>query len=273
MSANDYFSGKEGVPPKISLESLYEGEPPQEVPANEIKPTQPPKPAPEPKAPEPSKTESAEAPKPAPVSATTARVAAAPPAGSMKDNQASIADMASKYADKDECSDSEDETSSFEEVPKPVERPTTTASAPRPEPAHSTESPTKTRDAPITVPMPSTQSIPASQPTPAAATATSEVAKPADQPTPATSTHRSTPSGGIAERASEGLKTHLQDIKAMLETQNRTILAQNEKLDALTKDVDALRLKGGGGNGVKAPQPSKEERIRMLESELEEARL
>lgn len=53
----------------------------------------------------------------------------------------------------------------------------------------------------------------------------------------------------------------------MLETQNKTILAQSDKIEGLRREVDALKVRGGGSGGGE-----KDERIRQLELELEEAR-
>jgi coronin-1B/1C/6 len=112
MSFADWLGGKDGLPPKIDMESLYEGQEPVEVPSD-YKPTPTLTPAPEPvkKEPEPKA-------EPAPTTALRG------PPPSMKEQTASIAAMTSKYADKDEVESpvEEESSSSFEEVPKPVER-------------------------------------------------------------------------------------------------------------------------------------------------------
>ena len=148
MSASEWFDGKEGLPPKISLESVYEGEEPAEVPAD-YKPRST------------SIAGTAAAATVATVAAATTAVTAATAAGtsalnkaentsaskstsatlsstspptSAKEAKNSIARMAAKYAgrdkedgneeeDDDDDDDDDDETSSFEEVPKPAERP------------------------------------------------------------------------------------------------------------------------------------------------------
>lgn len=55
----------------------------------------------------------------------------------------------------------------------------------------------------------------------------------------------------------------------MLEVQNRQMMAQNEKLEMLAREVESLKTRGldGGSN-----DSAKDERIRMLELELEAAR-
>ena len=127
MNSQEYFSGKEAIPPKIDMESVYNNEAPTEVPSD-YKPPPPltPMPAPEPKKSEQPK----EALQPSP--AMRAPV-------SMKEQGASMSNMASKFADSKNAEDDEDDSSSFEEVPKPVERaqskPTTKVEKVEPAPA------------------------------------------------------------------------------------------------------------------------------------------
>lgn len=119
MSSSEWQNGKEAIPPKISLESIYDGTGLKEVTPTQDKPTT---------------TATAEAPKPAePVKAVAAPepVRAEPtpvvrPAPSMKDQGASMAAMVDKFADDDEKEEEIDDSSSFEEVVKPVERTTST---------------------------------------------------------------------------------------------------------------------------------------------------
>ena len=116
MSSGDYFGGKNGLPPKIDLESVYEGEGLKEVPADYKPMPQPaPGPVPEPTAPETKKATE-------PVREEPPPIARGPPP-SMKDQSQSISAMASKFADKDDEPEEDDDTSSFEEVAKPAERP------------------------------------------------------------------------------------------------------------------------------------------------------
>lgn len=115
MSPSEWFAGKEVIPPKISMASLYDGEGLKEVTGVQEKPT------PTATAPEPKPAESVavkKAPEPVPEPTPVVR-----PAASMKDQGASMAAMVSKYADKEDEAEEEDDNSSFEEVSKPVERP------------------------------------------------------------------------------------------------------------------------------------------------------
>ncbi|KAI4707297.1 Coronin-like protein crn1 [Alternaria sp. Ai002NY15] len=241
VSAADWFSGKTAMPPKISLESVYEGEAPKEV-ENDYKPSQPATSQPSPV--------KAEPPKPAPEPIPTPVASRGPPP-SMKDNKDSMASAASKFADKD-ASDNES-ASSFEEIPKPAERRTFTASrqeekvkgptiSKEPESAKSTHSPT-----------PAASSTPTSSAAPASST-----------PTAAATT--STPSAGGPASA---LRDALGDIKSQLEQQNRVMSDQTDQIALLLREVSMLKTK------VASSEPSdreKDERIRQLELELEEAR-
>ena len=116
MSSTEWFDGKEAVPPKIDLASVYAGEEPAEIASN-------PKPASQvpasPKAPSPTK-KGPEAVKEAPQPSSAFQG----PPPSMKEQTRSVADLASKFADKDDVdsSDMDDDTSSFEEVSKPIDR-------------------------------------------------------------------------------------------------------------------------------------------------------
>lgn len=113
MGPAEWFAGKEAIPPKISMASLYDGEGLKEVTGVQEKPT-PTSTAPEPKPAEPATVK--KAPEPAPESTPLV----VRPAPSMKEQGASMAAMVSKFADKEEESE-EDENSSFEEVSNPTE--------------------------------------------------------------------------------------------------------------------------------------------------------
>ena len=116
MSAAGWFDGKEGLPSKIDLESVYAGEEPAEVPSD-YKPAS--------QAPPPTKVSSPPTKEPEIVKESTPPPSALRgPPPSMKEQTSSIANIASKFADNDdaESSDDDDDTSSFEEVSKPVDR-------------------------------------------------------------------------------------------------------------------------------------------------------
>ena len=114
-TAAQWLGGTDALPPKIDLESVYEGQEPVEVPSD-YKPPAPltPMPPPEPKKPEPAKAES--------IPPTPATARAPPP--SMKEQGASVASLASKFADAEDKEEDEEEedSSSFEEVPQPAAR-------------------------------------------------------------------------------------------------------------------------------------------------------
>ncbi|KAL8659782.1 MAG: hypothetical protein Q9202_006957 [Teloschistes flavicans] len=241
MSAAEWFDGAEGFPPKIDLESIYEGEEPTEIPATSksvsrvpssttilspVKKEAEPAPAPAPATREPEPII-----KELPSSSATSRG----PPPSMKEQGTSIAQLASKYDDKEDSSSSaEDDSSSFEEVAKPIDR-----HDPKPaeKPIHPPESAAITRKlaSPISPTKLATPPVSLSkQPAPSAAAAppsSSASAVPSlQQPSSATT----------ATGASEEQVT-LKDIKALLESQNRTISGQTDKIAALTAEVDRLK--------------------------------
>lgn len=116
MSSREWFDGKEGLPAKIDLGSIYAGEEPTEIPAD-YKPASKAPVSPRPHSPakqEPEPTK--DAPQPSPPFRGSAP--------SMTEQTSSIANLASKFADKDEADtdDGDEDTSSFEEVSKPVDR-------------------------------------------------------------------------------------------------------------------------------------------------------
>lgn len=123
MSSKEWFDGKEGLPAKIDLASVYAGEVPTEIPAGKkpvlknSTPLQPPalvKRDAEPLQKEVESVKQANQPSPA-----------LRPLPSMKEQASSIANLASKFADKDDDNsdrNGDEEALSFEEAPKPVDR-------------------------------------------------------------------------------------------------------------------------------------------------------
>lgn len=130
MGASDWLAGKEAIPPKVSMASLYEGEGLKEVTGVQDKPTTTvgstdskpePAPQPQPKPAEPSPVK--KAPEPAPEPTPIAK-----PVPAMKEQGASMAAMVNKFADSEEDREPVNEDSSFDEVPKPAERPSPSGS-------------------------------------------------------------------------------------------------------------------------------------------------
>lgn len=110
VSGKEWFEGASGIPPKISLESIYDGTGVKEVAASQPSVKKAPEPV---KAPEPKK----EIPQPAPAPSPTIRS----PPPSMKEQGVGMAAAAGKFQDTEPVEESGDE-SPFEEVQKPVER-------------------------------------------------------------------------------------------------------------------------------------------------------
>jgi len=232
MSSSEWFGGKDGLPPKINLEDIFDGQEPQEIaseysaPAPMSKPTPAPTPAPAPvkKEPEPE-------PKPAPVSSR------APPP-SLKDNQ-SMSSLADKFADKSE-DQQDDEDDDFGDVPSHSMRAnamsgiSTPVTMKSPDPVREIPSFMSQKSEPVPAAEPKAVSAPVEPATTSTSTSTPESSAP-------TSTSTAASSSGAGASAAQGLGKHLQDIKAMLEMQQKTMAEQSEKIDVLTKEVAALR--------------------------------
>ncbi|KAK5079080.1 Coronin-like protein crn1 [Lithohypha guttulata] len=117
VSGKEWFEGSEGLPPKISMESLFDGQGIKEVPQDEIKPAARPAPKAEPA---PTATKKQEE----PVVVEPPSVASKAPPASMKEQGASMSSMVDRFADT-EPTEEEDEESEFEEISKPAQRPAT----------------------------------------------------------------------------------------------------------------------------------------------------
>lgn len=116
MSSKEWVDGKDGLPAKIDLSSVYAGEEPTEIPTEkkaELKTT----PSPQPPPPMKKNTE------PTKEASQPQSMFRGPPP-SLNEQTSSIVNLASKFADKDDTNseDENDDTSSFEEVPEPVDR-------------------------------------------------------------------------------------------------------------------------------------------------------
>ncbi|KIW49871.1 hypothetical protein PV05_11511 [Exophiala xenobiotica] len=217
MSSNEWFEGASGLPPKISLESLYEGQGIKEVPADAPKPV---KKAPEPvKAPEP-KPEVAE-----PSPAATPTIRSPPP--SMKDQGATMMAAATKFQDSEPVEEDGDDDSSFEEVQKPAER----TSAVKPAVAEESKE----------------------EPTPATSKAQAD-AEDFETETRATESPKTTvpdlkspklagdESGSATDDASsQSMEREMKNMKAMMAQQSRQLSSLTQTLTELVAEVKALK--------------------------------
>jgi len=234
VSAAEWFAGQTALPPKISLESIYDGGAPQEV-ASDYKPLQPAT-----TLPVPAKAETPSQPAPTP---TPAPVTSRAPPPAIKDNKNALAAGASKFADKDDASDN-GSVSSFEEVRKPVERPAVAAAR---------QEEKKPSESVVAKPTPASTFMPSH------AKSASSIAE------PTSSSSATSASGGPAG----ALRDALGDIKSQLENQSKVMSDQSDQIALLVREVANLQTK------LASQEPSdreKDERIRQLELELEEAR-
>jgi coronin-1B/1C/6 len=209
MSSSEWLDGKTAVPSKWSMEDLYEGKEPHEVAAAPTATRA--APAPEPvSAPAPAK-----APEPKVETPPPSSTAAAREMPSVDENKKSMADMASKFADKDEEPEDDDEdSSSFEEVQKPVERPSAIKAEPK-----------TLADEPVKAKSPEASSPPAEKIEPLPVTEPKED-EAAAAPAPS------------ASAAAGGLRDVLQEIRGMLQSQGKQI-------EQLTSEVAQLKARVG----------------------------
>ncbi|KAK4970545.1 hypothetical protein LTR28_013984 [Elasticomyces elasticus] len=168
----------------------------------------------------------------------------------MKDNKESMSAMASKFAD-DEDEGSSDETSSFEEVQKPVERPSIalrqeqkTGVRTPPHVQKDPSPPPTERSSALSAPEPEPEPEPKPQPgstlSGESLSSSNATSTPAPEPrkseVPASSSATApTPTGAAA-----GLKDHLLDIKSLLQR-------QAEQIADLTREVGELKARLGEG--------------------------
>ncbi|KAJ5413972.1 coronin-like protein crn1 [Penicillium cosmopolitanum] len=217
MSAGEWLQGKEAIPPKISMASLYDGEGEKEVSGVQDKPTTATD-APAPKAAEPAPKKSEPASLPAAREPVSEPTPVARPGPSMKDQGASMAAMVNKFSDdkEDEASaaDDDDDDSSFEEVPKPVERtprsPVIQVTPPR------VSSPLRPKE-----PEPK----PEPKPEPRVVTSTPPASSPASE----------------SVAGSGSLHKELEEIKNLITAQTKTIAAQAQQMQSLTAEIESLK--------------------------------
>lgn len=254
MSAKEWLDGKEGVPPKIDLASVYAGEEPAEVAADyksTVRAQSPPAPSPTKKAPEPA----------AEPAAPASSLRGQPP--TMKEQTSSIKDLASKFTD-DKDDESDEDTSSFEEIAKPIDR--SERRAPAAASVEKTEPAAISRGlgdplSPVNKPDDFEQAsqVAASQDTPtlikkerappSKSTEEPLSSKCTQEPLSSKSTQeplasaRSQPRVGSV--SDQPIQRSLAEIKSLLEQQTMTMSAQSQEISKLTAEVDRLRNKLG----------------------------
>ncbi|PYH49132.1 coronin [Aspergillus saccharolyticus JOP 1030-1] len=227
MGPDEWFGGKEAIPPKISMANLYEGEGLKEVTGVQDKPTSsldsPTPAAPKAEEPAPVKKAAEPAPEPTPV---------ARPNASMKDQGASMAAMVNKFADEEEEEAEPEEPSAFDEAPKSVERAARTPEAASPtikaSPWHQKEEEAKT------------------QPTSSKASPAPENPRTATPPVAAAATASPTPNiSTSAANAADAVQREIGAIKELIAEQTKTIASQAQQMQSLTAEIESLKAKLG----------------------------
>lgn len=216
MGPSEWLAGKEAIPPKISMASLYEGAGLKEVTPTQDKPTPPPKPA-------------------EPTSESTPVVKGPPP--SMKEQGASMAAMVSKFADEDKP-DEADDSSSFEEVSKPVERPSAITLSPADDVEPPAVSPphlwrAKVRYLHDRVGYISSGDI---------RLTAQQSADSAQQPASTSDANTSTTESTSAVPA-DAVQREIDAIKNLIAEQTKTIAAQAQQVQNLTMEIEQLKAK------------------------------
>lgn len=200
-SAKEWLDGKTGIPAKLDLEAIYEGNAPKEI-ASDYK--APPKFEPVPAV---KPVEKKEEPKPAP--------AARSPPSTMKDQKSSIANMANKYQDNEGSEEEEDDDSSFEEISRPTQR---------------AQQPVPTKPVAAT-PRVQTQPTKTSPPI----KVSSPIKSPVGSSTP---THQTVSLGdGAVESSLDQLKHMIENQTRLISTQNEKIGQLVAEVDSLKKKV------------------------------------
>ncbi|PKS11962.1 hypothetical protein jhhlp_001258, partial [Lomentospora prolificans] len=203
VSAKEWLDGKSALPPKIDLESVYDGKAPVEVAADYKPPAQTftsPLPSAKPK----------EEPKPKPAPAPAPAAAPVRQPVSTSDQKASISAMANKYQDQEEDSGDDDDASSFEEISRPPQR---SAAPVREEPRP--RSPVKATPATARSPTVTTSAAPLS----------------------------TGGSGAAGTGTPAEVYASLREIKEMLQAQQGLIRAQSEQISQLTQEIETLKRK------------------------------
>ena len=229
VSSSEWLSGKTSLPPKVSMEDIYDGNTPTEIPASEV--------------PKPTATRSAPAPEPAPapvaVKAPEPKVEPPEPTPTVVQAPASIADtkqsvsaMASRVAEKEGPEEDDDDSSSFEEIEDPVRRMGSVRANGTSHMSSAPEPKTLMRDMSSSGPTIRSDEAPRGAST---ATSSTPISTPSDsqkeEPIAATS------SSGVSSAAG-GLRDVLQEIRGLL-------LSQGKQIEQLTSEVAQLKAKVG----------------------------
>lgn len=235
LSASEWLSGKEGIAAKIDLESIYNGNTPVEVASTykpQISTTTPTSTSAPVKVTTPSQNE------PKPVIQRSS-------APSISEQARSVTAIASQYQD-DANAMSDEDTSSFEEITKPVQKSSSFAVKQESDALQSKIKPLARTTS--NKPEPKSEKMTQAKTPPASSLVTSSIS--------------------LEESSINDifLKKSLDQIKSLLETQTETINSQNLQISRLAHEVDTLKSKVSNGTQEQS------DRIRELELELETAR-
>ncbi|CAK7271639.1 Coronin-like protein crn1 [Sporothrix epigloea] len=243
VSSKEWLAGKTGVPAKIDLESIYDGEAPVEVEADYKPPATTTASAP---APAPATLPASAPPKREPEPTRAPVRSNSPP--SMSDQKQSISTMANKFQDEEEDSTDEDDADAaeFEATGRPQPRHISVAA-----PAAAAASSAATVKS--SLPINNAQAVAPVTTPPHSTAASKPLALTNSPPPPAAAT-------GPSPNNDSG-----NDVAAALAKLTTLVEAQCSKIDSLTTEVESLKKR-------LLPSSEQSDRIRQLELELEEAR-
>ncbi|KAJ5123749.1 hypothetical protein N7448_009846 [Penicillium atrosanguineum] len=249
MSSSEWLDGKEAIPPKISMASLFDGQGLKEIEGVQEKPTttidasepnpaaepvaNKPEPVAEPVAKKPELAVAKPAPEPVPEPTPVAR-----PAPSMKEQGGAMAAMVNKFADDEEGAESSDDDSSFEEVPKPVERARSTVTESASPRVSSPLRPKETED------KPEPKAEPKSEPKPEPKAEPKPQPKPEPKPEPRSITPiTSSPTASESSLSTSAVHREIEEIKNLIAEQTKTIASQSKQMQSLTSEIESLKSK------------------------------
>lgn len=212
VSSAEWLAGKTALPMKLSMQDVYEGnDDPTLIAAKEVSRPAPAAAAPAPASPAKPTPAPAPEPTPAPVSRSIP---------SVNSNKQSMSAAAARFADGDDEDDHDAGPDDFSEPPKPASRAATQPSSAAPA-ATSTQ---PFRPTPAAAPAAESREVPSAA---AAATAAPTSSKAEEESKPAPS----------ASAAAGGLRDVLNEIRGMLQSQGKEIVALREEIAALKQKV------------------------------------
>lgn len=239
MSSKEWFDGGEGLPPKVSMEGLYNGRGMKEV-TNTTITTRTPVPAaeatprakPEPTTASSSSSDAANTQRSEPSATQPSQTATRIPSPSMKTQGASMSSMVDRFADKEAHDDTEDDDSSFEEVQRPAERKQATKVVPDDVKEESVSS-----DTPAVPSNTVVDEVKSTIPGAASGASTSSSAASNE----ASNSMQAADQGPVADGGTISLEREMRNMKTVIAQQTRQLAALQSTIADLVEQVKTLQ--------------------------------